>query len=369
MFKNNKTLNLLLIILLCFSLVACTAEEQEDFADESLLIPEEVIYQETNAFIGDFEETNTAIASVVYAYEGSITSESSGYFEEFYVERGDLVSTGDIIASYYTEESQVTLEEKKLEKEHMQSDYDSTVESYLAQIAVQEEALESLEKDSYEYKIQELNLEKVEIQYEQYKYTKELALESLQEEIDNIKDNLELQYIVATFDGEISKLSSMAQGDVVSSKISVAEMVSTDDTYYLIQNSSGFDWGDIVEIELTSTNQTISIYGTVISCGDILSPELGDYPCYIKIDTELSTIPEDFNTLKITSMKAYVTEKYMPDVLLVDKTAVEKDGTDLYVYILEDDTVKTRYITSYNSNDDYYWISDGLSENETIIID
>ena len=57
------------------------------------------------------------------------------------------------------------------------------------------------------------------------------------------------------------------------------------------------------------------------------------------------------------------------NVLLVNRSAIKKDESRRYVYVLDGETVKKRYVVEGENNMSTTWILDGLTEGQTLILD
>ena len=53
----------------------------------------------------------------------------------------------------------------------------------------------------------------------------------------------------------------------------------------------------------------------------------------------------------------------------MNRSAIKKDESRRYVYILDGETVKKRYVVEGENNMSTTWILDGLTEGQTLILD
>ncbi|MFI3207276.1 MAG: efflux RND transporter periplasmic adaptor subunit [Clostridia bacterium] len=368
MWKTKKILALTLSFTSAISLTSCSAES-EDVLVDSLLISDELSYKTTVASIGDYETTVSKNLSIRYANDRTFNFDSDGYFSEFFVSSGDYVLKGDLIASYTTGGSVVPLETKKLELERLESEYDRSVETYQSNYTANKTILNNLDSDSYDYEIQKLNMEQLAISHEQYKYNTQRSIDSLEESIAELEAELETQYLYADYDGEISNLATVDNGDKISTDTAAYKLTSTEDILIYVDDPTGLSWGQTVQIEVGVGDNITYLSGKVISLSSILSADVSDASCYIQIDYDASDVDfSDFNFPNF-NVKLVATTEYMPDVLLLEDRAINQDGTSYYVNILEDGVIKKRYVLSDYHNSDYYWIEEGLSDGQTVVID
>lgn len=367
MLEIKKLLTGTLSIIALVSLVACS-EKTETLINSEFLYPEETVYSTTSAFIGDYESTISTGLSIEYDYDRPVYFGASGYLEELFVSKGDIVEEGDVIASYTTGDSTVSLIEKTLELERLQSEYDREVENYNSEVESNNIILGSLEKDSYEYNIFVLTMEKAEIAQKSYVYSMSKSIADLEEDIEELEDNLEVQYITAPYGGEISDITNLIQGDVISANTMAVKITTYDSLLLKVDDVDGLNWGDEVTVTVGTNDAATELVCTVVSTPSVLSSSLNSVITYIKIDYEASGVTREDVQFSGNSIQLSGTEEYMPNVLLITSKAIKKDGTKYYVEILEDGVLKQRYISVNYNNLDYYWVEDGLNEDQIVVI-
>ncbi|MFI3324895.1 MAG: hypothetical protein R3Y35_01825 [Clostridia bacterium] len=368
MFKIKQKLIFVLLGLSLCTFTACTSDD-EDFIDISLIVPEEIEYETTTAEIADYTDTQSTGVSIQYAYERQIYFEESGFFQEFYVDNGDYIESGDIIASYVLEVSAVTIAQKELQLESLEESYANAVSTYNTNLSTQKSVLESLEKGSYDYEIQSLNIEKLTSEHNQYKYTTTRSIEALEEEIAQLDADSEVQYLVAPYSGQITGISDLDEGDTVGQSIQAITLSSVNEYLVKLSDGTGFDWGSEVEIEIGNLGNVIYLTGTVICSADILSSDLSQTASYIQIDYVSSDVSVEEISTNIKNATATVTTVSLEDVLIIDEDAVTKYDGSYYVNVLEDGILKKRYISTIYSNNDYYCIEDGLTQEQIVVIE
>lgn len=367
MWAIKKLALISLVALTTLSLVSCS-EEETSLIDSALIYPEESATKTINAYVGDYENIVETDVYVSYDYSREFEFESDGYFEEYFVSQGDFVEVGDLVVSYITGGSSVTLEEKKLELERMEDDYDREIESYESELSYSTQILNALEEGSYEYQVQALNMEKDALEYEQYIYTTSRTISSLEEQIEELEDDLDVQYYYAEISGYVADTTYLSNGDIITKGDLAVEIITYDDILLRAEDSDVLLWGTEVEIIVGHNDSAVTLTGTVVASPSILSSDLSDTNCYIKVDFESSgTKATEINFSKTVS-NAYGLSEYVSNVILLDKQAVTKESGLYYITILEDGVEKKRFISTTYNTLDYYWVVDGLDENDNVII-
>jgi hypothetical protein len=68
------------------------------------------------------------------------------------------------------------------------------------------------------------------------------------------------------------------------------------------------------------------------------------------------------------SVNFSVNAEEVTDAILVDRKLLTQESGKFAVNILEDDMVKKRYVTVASNNLQTYWILDGLTEGQTLVV-
>lgn len=372
MCKISKTKRFTLILSSLAILLSCTAcgsSTDDNFIDSSLIVPTETEYETAMVEFGVFETNTTPTVSTVYSYNEKIYAEEECYFVEYLVAKGDIVEQGDPLVSYTTDGSSVDLEEKKLELARLESSYSSAITSYNSNLTYQKELLKTLESGSYSYKIQALNIEQIQVEHKEYLLQTNQSIENMEEEIAELEESLDIQYVYAPIGGEVAEIQLITAEEKLDVR-SLLLTITTYDSFLLVsETSDGFRYGDFVDIEVGTGSEAIYIVGKVVANPEILSTDLSDSLTYIQIDYEASGITEEELDLTMKYIKVTAKNVYIEDALIVSADAVSEDDNGFYVYLLEDDAVKKRYITSTYYNSNYYCVDSGLTLGQTVIIE
>ena len=289
-------------------------------------------------------------------------TEGSVRFDEFYVTSGTEVSKGDVLARFTTEENQVALEEKQLALERAQRDFTLGKQQRQDQIKQAEAALNGL--SSYEARIQALNIQKLQSQYDQYVYQTEYSLAAQQEEIQKLQSQISETVLVAPFDGIVDSVVSFNQGDKVDPSQVLVTMYASDRLLISAEDAEGaYRYNMPVTVQIGNNDEVETYTGRVISASNILPAALKQGQALIELDGKLDPA--------LAKRKVAVTgnDVDLHNVLLVNRSAIKKDESRRYVYVLDGETVKKRYVVEGENNMSTTWILDGLTEGQTLILD
>ncbi len=367
MFRGKFTILILLLLSTLF--VSCDSDDA--ILDEELFVPTEFSYETKSLEIGNYIDESTSQTDIVFAHDRELYYDGHAYFSEFFVRADQMVKKGDRLASFYTENSAVPLEEKQIELRREQDSITSLTQSYNTQYRINSEILGTLTAGTEDYTIQLLSMEKERFSYEQNIFVTQNNIDRLTEEIAEIREEMDTQYLLAPFDGMIVMTGFLEAGDLVDPTRIVVGMVDIQNLLLKIKNPKGFRYGDSVDIEVRYGREELFLTGKVISSPVILPQEYREESYYVRIDgieNLTDTIIEAYNSFAVFVEVTSVSE-YIPDTLLLDKSLATNEADKKYVNILEDGVVKKRYFTSIFDNKDYYAVIDGLTEGQEILVE
>ncbi len=371
MFKDKLAL---LITVIAMPILFSSCNEKEVAINEELFVPTEHSFKTVTLEVGDYIEENTSQAEIVFANDNELFYSGNAFFLESYVDFEDIVSKGDKIAAFYTENSVVPLEEKLLEQKRLQDSLSTITQGYNTQLRLNEEILSNLVAGTQDHTIHALNMEKSRISYEQEIYVTQNRIGVLTEEIAELREEMDIQYIFAPYDGMISYIRRLEEGDAVDPTLSIVNLMDIENMLLRLKNPKGFRYGDTVDVTIKYSKEELFLTGKVISSPIILPQEYREEAYYVAVDFSGATdnFIEDFiNIYKTFNVNAEVTtvSEYVPNTLLLDRALVTKEDDKQYVNILEDGVVKKRYFTSIYNNSEYYAVVDGLSAGQEILIE
>lgn len=263
-------------------------------------------------------------------------------FGEFFVELGDTVREGDVLATPALEnlEEQIENAEEALESLTVNYNYRKTsLENSLniANLGLEKalEHLETVELYTPEYTatcVQAGNYDeqrqKLELQLKQLKETYDLELPYHQKKLQKLKDEYSGNLIIAPFDGTIIALAEAEYGNYINPKQYYVAIADTSVKYARCQNVSitvlnnleGIVfWKDGKEYEAISIPMEHDYYMATINNGE------DAYSEFEIVDPSGEIEDGDYGKIKLIT-------KEKKDVLLVPETALQLSGGKYYVY-------------------------------------
>ena len=364
----------LLLLLTCLLLSGCGRQPQEtgqenQLLDEGLQVPQEANYNTTEVFVGSYEKTVQGTAgrgaSIEFVTKEDLVWETkNARFQEILVREGDYVREGDVLAVFDLEADTVALKELELELTRAREELARGRQDYEDAIA---EALEATKEEGMileRLRIAELKVEKQRIAYEKYVYQAEKNIAVLEEDLAELREEIEVNTLTAPFDGVISWVISYSKGDKVTAGAKLISMYSPNEFYLKTTDHVGtLGYKKTITMEAGNKNDRKTYEGQVISSPEIL-------PGTVKQNFILIQLEEGVRLDQLTGTVNYKARaEEMQDILLVKKNAISSENGKSYVYLLEDDIVKKRYVLTGIGNSDYTWILSGLEAGQKLILD
>jgi len=252
-------------------------------------------------------------------------SEYNAPFLEFYVQPGDQVSAGDLLAALDIGDVDKDIRDQELSYQSAKLSYDRTKEKYDAGSVSQ-----------YDLRIAELNLE------------------NAQNRLNDLLEYKEASLLRADREGVILTTLDYEKGDDVNTGTSIVTLVENENLILQGSNSlirsSGLNPGK--EVLIKSGGTETEGYVSEIS-GNLVTIE----PVERKDSWELGTTV--VVTIPIDSAN---------NVLLVHRNAVKVVGSRSYVRVLVDGVALERVVELGISSGSYYEVISGLAEGELVIL-
>lgn len=180
--------------------------------------------------------------------------------------------------------------------------------------------------------------------------------------------------IKAPYDGIIMDLADVKPGDLLAGDSHIVEMANDSLSYVIVEDKKNqLNYGNEAEIRVSSSNGSSTINGRVVSISKMsLSNKLTTDFSLIAIPQEEiasiagSTLVEGGRWNR-NSFKVKVKVRSEKDVLIVPKAAVKAVDKSTYVSVVKDDgSVENVSFIPGGSDNNNYWIVEGLTEGMTI---
>ncbi len=359
--SRNKRICFSLLLGILLSLTACQKAAPAS-AEPVFAPPEEGNYKTAQVERGDYIQKTTAAGSLFFPVSTDLYAERPNLrLKKFLVSEKQEVKKGDVLAEFTSEESEAALLAKELAYKEGAAALERGKRSRM-------EAIEQAKKDmqytySNERALRELEIKKMESQYQQYVFSAERDQRLLQDEIQNRKAEQISTQIVAPYDGCIDKLTYLNPGDQVQQGDLLITMYSTDRVLVRVDNSSRrFRYNMPVTVEAGPKNNRSSYPGTVVAAADSLPAGQDSGTAYIELDQSVPA--EDLeNNLTVTGNTVELL-----DVLIAKQAAQTLSEGKSYVNILENGLVHKRYIIMGAWDAGVFWILDGLKEGQILVL-
>ena len=373
MFKDKKGLKGIKItaFLLCMALFLTACGDVTEEIPE-LLEPVSTNEAYRPVEIGDIGKNTIKTGYVVptdysYFYTTSVT------LKETYVNVGDYVEAGDILAEADSDEAESTIEELKQslsDKKETQSINDSIFEEQQKEYDYKIKACEEAgdEEGAASYRTEKA------VAAENNRYNTmlfEYQLEKINEQIEEQEELRSDATLVADHSGYVTYVKS-----VVSSDGSDTSQASSGDNIVIIS-----DYDDLY-IELTGESVTKNGYSSYSSMYTVINGERYYIEEYSYTNQELAmaqsygSLPYarfnisggDNDVLTVgTSIPLYFSTAIISDVLIVGNDSLYQEGEEYFVYVKTESSDKDkRYIETGESDDNYTEVVSGLSEGELV---
>lgn len=180
--------------------------------------------------------------------------------------------------------------------------------------------------------------------------------------------------IKAPNSGMIMDLPQLKAGDLLYSGAGLAELVDDSVSYVLVKDDKNqLNYGNEAVIKVVGGGNSFTVNGKVVSvCKMCLSKNLTNDFSIIAVPQEEIDAAGGADVIKMgmwnrNSIKVNVTVRNEKNVLIVPKAAVTLKDKSTYVNVLkEDGTVETVSFIPGGSDNNNYWIVEGLTEGMTV---
>lgn len=369
MIYSKKTVRLLSLVaalaLLCLCVGGCSGD-QEDIATEYMdpgVKSGMGSYKTATVTTGDFEITYSADARMSYqngrALYWPYAEDRCGQLQ---VKMGDFVSKGDVLATFEINVSEADLLEKEMAVSDAQSSLDSVNTSYSQQVSQAQSQMSGLTGYAYDQAYWELSSLK-----EEWNAAAEDAQEVLrkvEEEREKLQERKETDKLTAPFDGYIVEVDeNFRTGDFVDTQTPVLGVADVSSA--MVSFTSSSPYGNVPygsEVTLIDQRDQKKYTGTVVSCREVTQSEKD-----VVVISPQESLPDGALS---GAIKVEGTILKKSGVLLVDSAALRQEGQSYYVLVLtEQNTVNKTYVTVGAQNGTVTWITGGLTDGQTVVLE
>ena len=258
------------------------------------------------------------------------------FFNRQAVSKGDLLMEIELDVVYFTDE----LEKLRLNILNAERFLELEKESMRDNIAESAERL--LGADPYEAEINKLRIEKAKLEYEYYVYDAELRINGWKKDMAEIEKKLEGVKIYAPIDGVLGNITTLSRGEAVMPGTQLMQIYYNDDLRLRV-NADPANLRFNMEVTVTVANDT-TYRGIVISDPTAANQDGGLMDFMVRITER----PGDYGAFLnlLSSRRLTVTGKSVNilDVPVMPYNAVYNENNKRYVFLIEDNIMKKRYV-------------------------
>lgn len=361
MFKNRNRHGIsksALLFVMCTVLLSGCSEQtpEEALLQVDFMTAPEVRYQTAVVEKGSYIQTEKDKLTVVYTKEENLSWEKdNARFKEVFVRRNQTVKAGDILMSFSIEVSEAELAALRLRLQRAGEDMESGIASREQEIREKEENARYL--GYYEGQIAHLQIEKMRVEYERYVYQMQQEIAELEEQIAEIEAEKENNVLRAPFDGVVSKVADWVYGGKVPSGKPLITIYAPDEFLLRGPQNPELRYDMPVTVEMNTSAEPLP--ATIISAANILPSSLNPGGVMVRLDAERQELGR---TIRMNAQT-----RVMQNVLTIDSDAIRKEAGKNYVYVLDGDMPRKRYVEVGADSGETAWILDGLSEGMLVI--
>ena len=296
--------------------------------------------------------------TILYTKEENLSWEKdNARFEEVFVRKNQTVKAGDVLMSFSVTVSEAELAALRLRLQRAKEDMESGIASREQEI--QEKVDDARYVGYHQGEIAKLQIEKLRVEYERFLYQMQQEISQLEEQIAEIEAEKENNVLRAPFDGIVSKVTDWVYGGKVPVGQTLITIYSPDAFLLRCPQNPELLYNMPVTVETNTSTEPLS--GTIISAANILPSSVNSGGVMIRLDTEISA-QEFGRTIRVNAQT-----RVMQNVLTVDSRAIRREAGKSYVYVLDGDMPRKRYVEVWADSGETAWILDGLSEGMLVI--
>lgn len=375
MFKGHKHWRVILVFIVLISLWSSqyAYATQNESRDNSVKSKPKTV----KAYIGDYTEVSSLknMGLTALKYADLRIKEAEGNLVEVLVQRGQFVKKDQPLISYTIPVDELILEEKEILMKKSEESFKEACEQKERDIAENLSKIMTMDGSSIETQILRLNIQKMQLSYEQYVYQTQKSLDKQREELEKQKADKELKYVLAPFDGFVFQIDTqMKKGTILNSGTVVASIMDIN-SIVLQADSAGVAnmWYNLdVEIyPIFNRREDVEnrFKGKVVAIDSLLNGEAKTGKIYIRSDS----LTEKMGVYGINA-NILADGVRVKNVLLIPSEAVKTEDiravkTLKYVYIIDANGEERKQYISGRDNGVETWVYNGLSEGQEIVIE
>ena len=278
---------------------------------------------------------------------------------EVNVEKGDLVTKGQLLATLESEDTEGTIKEIKFNISRDELKLKQIDETKALLISQENEAFDSTD-EQYDARVAHReNLENIEKTYASSIRTLEDELTILNLRLEEAEEYLEASRIYAGMDGVVSYVKVALEGSTTTDGENVIKIYDTASSKFICDDVSAGEYFDADE-----TYTLVSGYGSARQEMLVQPVDMDSWTDEIYF-SPIDEIP----TLEINDKgHIYIVTDEAQNVLRLPSDCIHLSGEKPYVYVIDSDGVRRmKFIETGLVGDEYTEITGGLSEGDAVV--
>jgi multidrug efflux pump subunit AcrA (membrane-fusion protein) len=375
MFKGHKHWRVILVFIVLISLWSSqyAYATQNESRDNSVKSKPKTV----KAYIGDYTEVSSLknMGLTALKYADLRIKEAEGNLVEVLVQRGQIVKKDQPLISYTIPVDELILEEKEILMKKSEESFKEACEQKERDIAENLSKIMTMDGSSIETQILRLNIQKMQLSYEQYVYQTQKSLDKQREELEKQKADKELKYVLAPFDGFVYNIDTqMKKGTILNSGAVLASIMDINSIVLQADSAGVANMWYNLDVEIypifnRREDTENGFKGKVVAIDSLLNGEAKTGKIYIRSDS----LTEKMGVYGINA-NILADGVRVKNVLLIPSEAVKTEDiravkTLKYVYIIDANGEERKQYISGRDNGVETWVYNGLSEGQEIVIE
>ena len=315
---------------------------------------------------GEFIITGAVPASLSYSSNRGVFSEiyqGTVHFLEFLVRQGDVVKKGDPIAKIRVDIDEIEKEEVELNLDAAQKN----LEEYISdtRMLLNQYKLAASEGSEHDRRLAQLSYDRLEASFKAELEKREAQIDEYTLRLDEIEELASREYVYAPSDGVIGFTSGLRKNDVITAWSFLCVLNDPSQVKIIVEGGSELlRYNMPVKVVQSSGNKSIELTGRVVT---MKSPA---YSVNLMAQDDVIEVYGDTSQLSPGRDVSIRFDKiYMPDALMIPRTAVKTDKKGSYVNVYVNGFSSKRYVVIGGADGLRNWIVSGVDEGDIIILD
>lgn len=352
----------LLSLLFCLSLVGC---QEQEVIDKEVEIKEqvtsEISYELTQVSRGRVEQVMILQCTYTETEELEIAFEiDKELITDVYVEKGDSVAKGELIASVDVEATEAKLKELQHQLAKNELKLKQTIEKRdfeLEQAEIWFSYTFMTQKDRENTDQEKVNITE---SYAKSIQSYEDTIYFQKKRIQEYEEYIEKGTLTAPMDGTISWVKADLKGSLTTKDTPIARIYNPESKMYYSENVEGIPYLEegreyTITCGLGKAQREYTVMPAKVD-------EWGEYIYFRLLDEEY-----DPNIIVLGKVRLVIDEK--ENALCLDDRAIHSSGEEYYVYTLDENNVRRmQFVELGLCGDEIVEIVSGLSEGDRVII-